>query len=84
MDKIFFGLIGFPASFLIIIYRAHIKRFTGNIGFAERYLGSGGTYNLILLIGVLVFIITLLYVTGTLQGFLKGVFGPLFFMPAEA
>jgi len=77
MDKIFFALLGFPASFLIIIYRQKIKDFTGNIGFAEKYLGMGGTYTLILLIGLGLFIVTLLYVTGTLQSSLKTVFGPL-------
>lgn len=81
MDKFFFALIGFPASFLIIIYRQKIKEFTGSVGFAEKYLGMGGTYTLYLLIGVGVFIVTLLYVTGTLQSFLRTVFGPLFFMP---
>jgi len=83
MDKIFFGLIGFPLSFLIIIYRVKVKDFTGSIGFAERYFGSGGTYTLILLLGLAIFIITLLYVTDTLQSFMKTVFGPIFFMPNE-
>lgn len=83
MDKFFFGLIGFPLSFLIIIYRSKIKDFTGSIGFAEKYFGMGGTYTLILLLGVIVFIITLLYVTGTLQSFMRTVFGPIFFMPPE-
>lgn len=77
MDKFFAALIGFPASFLIIIYRQKIKQFVGSVGFAEKYLGAGGTYTLILLIGVGLFIITLLYITGTLQSFLKTVFGPL-------
>jgi len=84
MDKFFFALLGFPASFLIIIYRQKIKEFTGTVGFAEKYLGVGGTYTLILIIGVGLFIVTLLYITGTLQSFLKAVFGPLFFMPAES
>jgi len=83
MDKFFFGIIGIPLSFLIIIYRAKIKDFTGSIGFAEKYFGAGGTYTLILLIGITVFIVTLLYVTGTLQSFLRTVFGPIFFMPPE-
>lgn len=84
MDKFFFALIGFPVSFLIIIYRQKIKEFTGSVGFAEKYFGMGGTYTLILLIGIAVFIVTLLYVTGTLQSFLKTVFGPIFFMPKDA
>jgi hypothetical protein len=77
MDKFFFALIGFPLSFLIIIYRQKIKAFTGSVGFAEKYFGIGGTYTLILIIGVGTFVITLLYITGTLQSTLKTVFGPL-------
>jgi hypothetical protein len=83
MNKFIVALIGFPLSFIFIIYRVKIKRFTGNIGFAEKYLGPGGTYTLILFIGVGIFIATLLYITGTAQSFLKTVFGPIFFMPAE-
>ncbi len=83
MDKFLFGLFGFPLSFLIIIYRAKIKDFTGSIGFAEKYLGMGGTHTLILLLGVATFIITLLYITDTLQTFMRTVFGPIFFMPPE-
>jgi len=77
MDKFLFALFGFPASFLIIMYRQKIKEFTGNVGFAEKYLGMGGTYNLILLIGIGLFVVTLLYITGTLQSSLKTIFGPL-------
>lgn len=83
MNKVVIALIGFPLSFIFIIYRAKIKRFTGNIDFAERIFGVGGTYTLLLLIGVCIFIATLLYITGTLQSFFKTVFGPIFFMPPE-
>ena len=79
MDKILFGLIGFPLSFLLIIYRSNIKQFTGDIDFAEKWFGSGGTYTLILLFGFFVFIATLMYVTGSLQSFLYSTFGPIFF-----
>jgi len=80
MDKILFGLIGFPSAFLLIIYRANIKQFSGDIGFAEKWFGSGGTYTLYILLGVFIFIITLMYVTGTLQNILYNTFGPIFFV----
>lgn len=83
MNKIIVALVGFPLSFIFIIYRAKIKQFTGNIAFAERYFGSGGTYTLMLLIGIGIFVMTLLYITGTMQAMLKAVFGPLFLMPNE-
>ena len=78
MNKFLIAIIGFPLSFIIIYFRAKIKDFTGDIGFAEQYLGSGGTYTMIFLIGVLTFILTLMYVMGTLQGFLGATVGKIF------
>ena len=78
MKKFIVALIGFPLAFVIIYYRAKIKEFTGDIDFAERHLGAGGTYTLIFLIGVLTFIVTLMYVTGSLQDFLEKTVGKIF------
>lgn len=83
MNKFIVAIIGFPLSFLFIIYRARIKQFTGNVGFAEKYLGAGGTYTLYIILGILIFILTLMYVTGTLQSFLSSTLGPLFFVPQQ-
>lgn len=83
MNRFIVAIIGFPLAFLIIVYRVRIKHFTGNIAFAEKYIGTGGTYTLYVILGVLVFILTLMYVTGTLQAFLSGTFGPLFFVPQQ-
>ena len=38
------GLSAMIFGFLIIVFRARIKDLTGNIGFAEQYLGTGGTW----------------------------------------
>jgi hypothetical protein len=78
MDKILVLIIGVPISFLIIIYRYHLKQFTGDIAFAEQYLGSGGTYNLFILIGIAIFILSLMYALGTLQDIMSGSFGQFF------
>jgi hypothetical protein len=78
MNKFIVALIGFPVSFLIIYYRVKIKELIGDVGFAEQYLGSGGTYTFIFLIGVLTFIGTLMYVTGSLQQFLGNTVGKIF------
>jgi hypothetical protein len=80
MDKFLIAIIGFPLSFIFIIYRAKIKNFTGSVAFAEKYLGAGGTYTLYIILGVVIFILTLMYITGTLQSFLAGTLGPLFFV----
>ena len=73
------GIIGMAVGFAIIVFRKHIKNFTGNIGFAERYLGVGGTWTFLLLLGVAIFILSLMWSLGTLQEFLfenvGGIFG---------
>jgi len=78
MDKILVIIIFWPLAFMILKYRRRIKEFTGEIGFAERYLGMGGTNTLIVIIGILVFILSLMYALGTLQSFTGRVLGPLF------
>ena len=65
-----------PLGFLIMIYRHQIKEFTGNIGFAEQYLG--GTYNFMIMLGIAVFILSMMYAFGTIQDLFIGTFGVLF------
>jgi hypothetical protein len=79
MNKVLFALIGFPLAFLIIIYRERIKAFTGSIGFAEKYLGAGGTYTLYVLLGIIIFFVTLMYITDSFQPMMRSIFGPFFF-----
>lgn len=69
------GLIGMAIGFCIIIFRSHIKNFTGNIAFAERWLGAGGTWTFLLLVGVAVFILSLMWMFGTLQSGFSNFFG---------
>lgn len=71
------GLFGMVLGFLVLIFRARIKDFTGDIGFAERYLGPGGTWTFFILVGVGLFIFGLMWSMGTLQGLLLGTFGTL-------
>lgn len=78
MDRIFAIVLGIPLGILIIIYRYQLKQFTGNIAWAEQYLGSGGTYNLFVIIGIAVGILSLMYGLGTLQEFFNGTLGPIF------
>ena len=71
------GLIGFPLGLVVVIYRERIKRFTGNFDWAEKYLGAGGTYSAIMLLGLLLSIGCLMYALGTLQALTSAIFGPL-------
>ncbi len=72
------GIMGMIAGFLILIYRVQIKDFIGDVSFAEKYLGSGGTWTFLLLVGVATFILSLMWGLGTLQSFMQNTLGPLF------
>jgi len=74
----FQGLLGMILGMLVMIFRARIKDVIGDIGFAERYLGAGGTWTFLLLVGVLIFILSLMWALGTLQEFFFKAAGPMF------
>ena len=75
MGQFLQGFLGMVLGGLIIVYRPQIKDWVGAIPFAERYLGMGGTYLFLLLLGLAVFILSLMWALGTLQSFLMGTFG---------
>lgn len=72
------GIIGILIGFAILKYREPIRDFLGNIGFAEEYLGQGGTWTFISAMGILVPVLSVLYMFGTLQSFLIKSFGRFF------
>lgn len=78
MDKVLAILIGCPLAFVILYYRRALREFIGDIGFAEKYLGMGGTNTLIVIIGILVFIGSLMYAMGTLQSLIEATVGSIF------
>ena len=78
MDRFLAILIGCPLAFVILLYRRPIKEFIGNVGFAEKFFGSGGTNTLVVLIAIVLFVGSLMYGLGTLQSVLVGVFGGIF------
>jgi len=59
----------------IIVYTKKVGDFTGEIEFAERYLGKGRTYSFLKLIGLAMIIISFMWMTGGLQSFLISMFG---------
>lgn len=71
-------ILGFTAFILILKFRAPIKDFIGDIGFAEKYLGSGGTHTFIVIFAFLCFILPLMYALGTLQALFRSTFGMFF------
>ncbi len=78
MNRILVGLLGVPLGIIIMVYRYQLKQFTGDIAFAEEYLGSGGTYTLFVLLGLAISILSIMYGLGTLQEFFIGSFGRFF------
>lgn len=64
-------------GFSIIVFRVKIKNLTGNIAFAEKYLGAGGTWTFLWMLGTVIFILSLMWATGSLQGFLLKNVGPI-------
>ncbi len=78
MDRFIAVIIGFPIAFLLLRYRRAVKDFIGEVSFAEKYLGMGGTNTLIVIIGVLVFVGSLMYALGTLQSLLQATLGRFF------
>lgn len=55
-------------GFALIVYTEPLKRnFIGQIDFAERYLGMGGTYNFLKLVGILLIVFAIAWATGTVE-----------------
>lgn len=72
---LFFGGLG------LIIYREKVQRVSGDIGFAEKYLGPGGTFQFYLLLGIAMVFISIIYVTGGLDAFIENTIGRFFIAP---
>jgi len=71
-----------PAGILMIVYTDHIERFTGEISFAEKYIGAGGTFTFIKLFGLTMSILAFMWVTGGIQPILQSTLGKFFNSPA--
>lgn len=78
MDRIIVFVVGLPLGILMMVYRNQLKEITGDIEWAERNLGSGGTYTLLIMIGLLVSVLSVMYAFGTLQAVFQGTLGGLF------
>jgi hypothetical protein len=78
MDRYIALFIGCPLGFVIMYFRRAIREFIGDVGFAEQYLGVGGTNTFVVIVGILVFIGSLMYSLGTFQALLDNTIGTLF------
>lgn len=81
--RFIYFLFFFCLGLFIIRYREMLQRVSGNFNWAEKYLGNGGTYSAYLLIGLAMCFLSIMYVTGTLDGFLESTFGRFLPRPAQ-
>ncbi len=61
------GILISVGGVLLVIFRERVKGVIGDVGFADQYLGSGGTYTFLLLLGIAMFLLGIMWATGTLQ-----------------
>ncbi|TAK05300.1 hypothetical protein EPO33_05040 [Patescibacteria group bacterium] len=72
-----FGILGIVLGMILVIKSEWFFTFFGRIDFADKYLGTeGGTRLMYKLIGILFVLLSLLYMTGGIESFLKAVFIP--------
>ncbi len=75
----FKGILAIIGAFLLIKYRERVVATTGKFDWCEKYLGYGGTYRFMIILGVFLFLWGVASMTGTtdvLLGPLKSVFFP--------
>jgi hypothetical protein len=78
VSQIIVGIIGIIIGIILVIYARKLVEWFGTMATAERYLGYGGTYTALRIIGVILVVIFLLYMTGFLATFLKGIGNAIF------
>jgi hypothetical protein len=79
ITRIIVGIIGIVVGSIMVIKSEWFLSFFGRINWAEIHLGGeGGTRILYKLLGVLAIIISLMIMTGMIEGLLLAIFGPLF------
>jgi len=78
MNRYIVLILGIVIAISLLKYRIHVKHFIGDVAFAEKIFGSGGTYTLIIVLAFLSFFGSLMCFFGTFQAILGEYLGPLF------
>ena len=74
----FWAILGIPIGIIIIIKAIKIGDFTGDFDWCERAFGTGGTYLFIKLFGLLITVLSIMWLTGSPQTFILNIISPLF------
>jgi hypothetical protein len=79
IGRIIIGTIGIAIGTIMVLRSEWFLSFFGRINWAEIHLGAeGGTRLFYKLIGMATILISLLIMTGMIEGVLMAIFGPLF------
>ena len=78
MDRYLVLIAGIGIAIVLLKYRLQIKHYIGDIAFAEKIFGSGGTHSLIAVLALISFFGSLMYFLGTFQAILHDYLGPFF------
>lgn len=79
ITRIIVGIIGIVIGSIMVVRSEWLLSFFGRINWAEIHLGSeGGTRIFYKLLGLLTIIVSLMIMTGMIEGLLLAIFGPLF------
>ena len=79
VTRIIVSIIGIVVGSIMVIKSEWFLSFFGRIDWAEIHLGSeGGTRVFYKLLGMITILISLMIMTGTIEGLLFAIFGPLF------
>lgn len=76
--RIILGLIGVVAGAAMAIKSEWFYQNFGSSAWAEKYLGTGGSHTFYKLLGIVIALISILVMTGLIEGILLGIFGRLF------
>jgi len=71
LSKILYGILFFGVGVAILKYRRIVYEWTGRWGWAEKYLGSGGTITALTLLGLGLIALSIAYPLGAFDS-LKG------------
>jgi len=78
MDRYLVLIAGITTAFLLLKYRVQLKHFMGDVAWAQKIFGGGGTYTLIMILAFVAFFGSLMYFFGTFQAILHDYLGPFF------
>jgi len=67
LGQIIYGIIGMAIGVVFVVYARKLVENFGTIATAEQKLGYGGTYTVLRILGIFIFVVSLLYMTGFLD-----------------